>query len=78
MTELFTTALKVFSQERQTYFKNKRFKLAQSIEEEKAKKWPHYAKAEVMRLEKELKNFDESFAMEFKSTLGKLLEKVSQ
>lgn len=76
MIKLFTTALQVFSEERQIYFKNKRFKLAESIEEEKAKKYPDYAKAEVMRLEKELKNFDDSFAIEFKSTLGKLIEKV--
>lgn len=76
MIELFTTALKVFSEERQIHFKNKRFKLAESIEEEKAKQHPHYAKAEVMRLERELKNFDESFAIEFKSVLGKLIEKV--
>lgn len=78
MIELFTTALKVFSNERQTYFKNKRFKLTQSIEDEKSKKWPYYAKAEVMRLEKELENFDKSFALEFKSTLSKLMEKVRQ
>lgn len=78
MIELFTTALNVFSEERQIYFKNKRFKLAQSIENEKSEKYPDYAKAEVMRLEKELENFDASFAIEFKSTLGKLIEKVGK
>ena len=76
MIELFTTALNVFSEERQIHFKNKRFKLAQKIEDEKAKKYPDYAKAEVMRAIKEIENFDQSFAIEFKSTLGKLIEKA--
>lgn len=78
MKELITAALNVFSQERQIYFKNKRFKLAQKIEEEKAKKFPHYAKAEVQRAQKELENFDKSFALEFKGELSKLLAKVSE
>lgn len=75
MIELFTAVLNVFSQERQTYFKNKRFKLAQKIDDEKAKKYPHYAKAEVLRAEKELNNFDRSFAIEVKGEIQKLIER---
>lgn len=58
MTKLFTLALQVFSTERQLHFKTKRFDLCQKIEEEKAKKFPDYADAEIMRAERELKNFD--------------------
>lgn len=76
MKELITAALNVFSQERQIYFKNKRFKLAQKVEEEKAKKYPNYSKAMEMRAKKELENFDASFAVEFKTELQKLLSKA--
>lgn len=78
MLELFTAALNVFSQERQIHFKKKRFELAQKIEDLKAAKYPNYSKAAVMRAEKELENFDDSFSMEFKTELNKLLAKVSQ
>lgn len=74
MKELFTAALNVFSQERQIHFKNKRFKLAQAVEETKSKKFPFYSKAKVMKAERILEDFDESFALQFKSKLMQVLD----
>lgn len=74
MKELFAAAMNLFSQERQIYFKNKRFKLAQEVENAKSKKFPFYSKAKVVKAERLLEDFDESFALEFKSKLMQVID----
>lgn len=75
MKAIIAAALSLFSQERQIYYKNKRFNLAQDVEIAKSHKFPFYSKAKVIKAERMLEDFDESFALEFKSKLMQMIDK---